>query len=150
VKKSKGCPVCRQRNYASASTCWECDHAFDEGLQATSGDLKIGRRGIKPPLHEVPLWALQGVSRVLDYGGRKYAPGNWIKAAKEGDPKRALEDYMSAALRHWAAMDGWGALDDESGLPHIDHMLCSLIMLRGIAIRAKIMEADPGVGNDPE
>ena len=87
-----------------------------------TGDLKTGRRGIKPPLHWVPLWALQGVARVFAYGARKYAPGNWVKAAREPEPTEALQDYLSAAQRHWAAMQAhdhkgiatWGLTDDES------------------------------------
>lgn len=118
------------------------------------GDLKIGRRGIKAPLHEVPLWALKGAARVFEYGGVKYAPGNWVKAAAEPEPEKALEDYMSGLLRHWAdiqeAGGNWFELDEESGLPHIDHALCGLIMLRGIAIKAGVMDADPGKGKEPK
>lgn len=120
----------------------------------SAGDLKAGRRGIKPPLHWIPMWALAGVSRVFDYGARKYAPGNWVKAATEQNPQDALADYMSAAQRHWAAIqhadDGgiaaFDAIDGESGLPHIDHLLCSLVMLRGIGQRAGLLPADPGQG----
>lgn len=119
---------------------------------APAEDLKIGRRGVKPPLHWVPMWALGGVARVFDYGANKYAPGNWIKAAAEPQPHKALEDYLSAAQRHWAAIQredrggvaDWDAVDGESGLPHLDHLICSLVMLRGIAIKAGIVPADPG------
>lgn len=122
-----------------------------------SGDLKVGRRGLKAPLHWVPMWALHGVARVFDYGARKYAPGNWVKAANEPDPSAALEDYLSAAQRHWGAVQQvdnggvakWDAIDDESGLPHIDHLLCSLLMARGIGVLSAAMPQDPGPGNDP-
>ena len=120
--------------------------------ETDTGDLKVGRRGIKAPLHEVPMWALHGVARVFEYGGKKYAPGNWIKASDEERVDLALEDYLSAALRHWSAIQGggdWGALDDESGLPHVDHLLCSLIMLRGIASRAGMVVQDPGSAPGP-
>lgn len=109
-------------------------------------DLKIGRRGLKPPLHWVPLWALRGVARVFDYGAQKYAPGNWIRAAQEEDPTKALEDYLSAAERHWSEIqeaDDWASIDEESGLPHVDHLICSLIMLRGIGQKAGVLPSDP-------
>ncbi len=116
-----------------------------------SGDLKIGRRGVKAPLHEIPLWALKGVARVFEYGGHKYAPGNWVLAADEPEPLKALEDYMSGQLRHWAdiqeAGGNWLERDPESTLPHIDHAICGLIMLRGIAIKAGVLDADPGPGH---
>lgn len=122
-----------------------------------TGDLKVGRRGLKPPLHWIPMWALQGVARVFGYGARKYAPGNWVKAANEPNSQEALCDYMSAAQRHWAAIqaaDGsgmafWDACDIESDLPHIDHLICSLIMLRGIGQLSDVLQSDPGQGNEP-
>lgn len=121
----------------------------------TTGDLKSGRGDKKPPLQWVPLWALTGMARVFAYGARKYAPGNWQKAAADG--ARALEDYMSAFMRHWGAIQEadsggvakWDSIDEESGLPHLDHAICSLVMLRGIAILSKILPRDPGRGNDP-
>lgn len=118
---------------------------------------KAGRRGAKPPLHWIPLWALQGTARVIDYGARKYAPGNWLLAANEADTGEALTDYLSAAQRHWAAIQAadpggvanWGAVDSESGLPHLDHLIASLVMLRGIAQASDVLAADPGRGVEP-
>lgn len=123
----------------------------------TDRDMKKGRRGLKSPLQWIPLWALQGVARVFDYGARKYAPGNWQRAGHEENPEQAFEDYASAALRHYAAMQeacpvgtvDWSAVDDESGLPHLDHLICSLVMLRGISQVAGYLPADPGTGKGP-
>lgn len=126
------------------------------------GDLKSGRGDKKPPLHWIPLWALQGVSRVFGYGAKRYDPGNWLLASRE-TTRQALDDYLSAALRHIAALQEPGLteeatdalltdfaeLDEESGLPHIDHILCGLMMLRGILIKRGILAADPGRGNEP-
>lgn len=121
--------------------------------------MKQGRNDAKVPLFWIPMWALQGVARVFAYGARKYAPGNWQRAGHEegADEGGPLNDYQSAALRHWAAIQAacpvgvadWGAVDDESGLPHIDHLICSLLMLRGIGQLAGLLPADPGRGNDP-
>lgn len=134
--------------------------AVDSGTtQAVRGDLKAGRAGVKVPLHWVPLWALEGVARVFDYGARKYAPGNWMLARTE-TTRAALDDYLSAQLRHVADAQQPGAndetlltdmakLDGESGLPHIDHMICGLIMLRGIMTLRGLLPRDPGRGVEP-
>lgn len=133
----------------------ELNRIMDAANARADGDLKIGRHGLKAPLQWIPMWALQGAARVFDYGARKYKPGNWQKAAASGD--LAMQDYISAAQRHWAAMQEadaggiatWDAVDAESGLPHIDHLIASLLMTRGIAIKAGLISADPGKGNDP-
>ncbi|HZT03659.1 MAG TPA: dATP/dGTP diphosphohydrolase domain-containing protein [Steroidobacteraceae bacterium] len=93
------------------------------------GDLESAARGSgarmngnKPELHQVPMWALYGVARVLMYGAKKYKPGNWAK----GMPWTVVYD---CALRHLAAWQRGEENDEESGLPHLDHALCNLIFL---------------------
>lgn len=131
----------------------ECDGSCDLPkvtlVRDGDEDLKVGRRGVKAPLHDLPLWALHGVARVFSYGSAKYAPGNWIRAAK--DKEMALQDYWSATLRHMGAVQehGWASVDEESGLPHVYHALCSLIMLVGIGQKAEILPRDPGQGRRP-
>src|SRR5690606_893285 len=73
------------------------------------------------------------------------------------DGADALADYMSAAQRHWGALQladhngvaAWDARDEESGLPHLDHLICSLLMARGIGTLAGLLPSDPGRGNEP-
>lgn len=118
-------------------------------------DQKIKTSAKKPPLGMIPARALIGPSRVYGYGGRKYAPGNYYNAElADGAGSR----YVSAALRHLGEMqlpnglhtdESLAALDDESGLPHIDHAICGLLMLRAIMTKCGALEADPGEGNDP-
>lgn len=113
-----------------------------------SPDLKHGRNGVKPQLDLVPLRGLVGVARVQAYGDRKYAPGNWRRAAQDGE--QAVRDYVAAALRHWAAcQDDLGAVDPESGLPHYEHALTSWLMARELAVALGLLPQDPGAGNDP-
>ena len=56
---------------------------------------------------------------VREYGCQKYhKPDNW----------RNVEDsrYWDALLRHvLAAWDDWQAVDPESGLPHLHHIICN-------------------------
>lgn len=118
-------------------------------------DLKIKTAAGKAPLAMAPLRAGKGKARVYAYGAKKYEAGNFLRASLvDGAGMR----YMSAALRHASEMqnaDGTftavslAALDDESGLPHIDHMLCSLEMLRSIMVKDGVLAEDPGEGNDP-
>lgn len=120
-----------------------------------SADQKIAAAAKKPPLLLIPLLYLYGVARVFAYGVKKYALGNWHRATLDDG---AGERYLSATTRHMAAMqnaDGTvtpaslAALDDESGLPHIDHAICGLIMLRGIMVKCGALPADPGEGKEP-
>lgn len=77
---------------------------------------------------------------VLKYGAAKYQPDNWTKVT----PK---ERYLDAALRHLSAVDNGKWLDDEpdpegnpgSGLPHVGHAACSVLMYGALALaeRAK-------------
>jgi len=117
-------------------------------------DGKIKTAKGKVPMALIPLKALFGTARVFAYGAKKYEPGNWRRATVEDG---AIERYVGGGLRHLADCqndDGtWdlaqlARLDDESGLPQLDHLICGLIMLRGIATKAG-MPADPGEGNPP-
>lgn len=112
-------------------------------------DQKIKSSADKPPLGMIPDSALTGAARVFGYGAVKYAPGNFLQASLEDG---AGARYISAARRHLAAMqqpnglwsaESLGRLDDESGLPHIDHAICSLIMLRAIMIKDGALPEDP-------
>jgi hypothetical protein len=61
---------------------------------------------------------------VFSYGAKKYAAHNWMKGMKWSVP-------IACALRHAHALWYQGEENDpESGLPHIGHILCNLVMLR--------------------
>jgi len=118
-------------------------------------DQKIGRAAKKAPLWLIAQQCLLGVARVFQYGAKKYKPGNWHQATLADG---AAERYISAAARHQVEMQGADGLftretlaarDDESGGYHLDHAICSLLMLRGILIKEGVMVADPGELNAP-
>lgn len=120
-----------------------------------SEDGKIAQAAQKVRYAIIPMQATKGLARVFAYGAKKYQPGNWYQATLSDG---AAERYHSAIDRHTEAMqepnglwtaESLSALDDESGLPHIDHMLASLVMLRGILIKEGVLPADPGEGNEP-
>ena len=68
----------------------------------------------KPKLSYVPVEAIAGISRALEYGANKYGKGNF----KSGmDHTRVID----ALLRHTYAYVGGEDVDQESGLSHLDH-----------------------------
>ena len=119
-------------------------------------DGKIAQAAKKAPLDMVPLRSLKGAARVLRYGTKKYrTQGNFLSATL-GDG--AGGRYHGAALRHLSecqepsgvfSVESLAAIDDESGLPHIDHMICGLLMLRAILVKDGALPEDPGEGNEP-
>jgi hypothetical protein len=63
-------------------------------------------------------------AKVFEYGKRKYAAWNWAKGMAWSVPVACL-------LRHAHALYyNHEENDPESGLPHIGHILCNLVMLR--------------------
>lgn len=118
-------------------------------------DQKIKTAANKAPLGLVPQKALVGPARVYGYGARKYVAGNYYNATLEDG---AGQRYVSAAMRHLAEMqlhnglhtpESLAALDPESGLPHLDHVICGLMMLRTIMVKCGALPVDPGIGNEP-
>lgn len=118
-------------------------------------DGKISRAAKKPAMFLIAWRSLIGVARVSAYGAKKYLPGNWYNATLADG---AGERYLSAAGRHLMEMqlpngtctrESLGALDHESMLPHIDHAISSMIMLRGLLVKESVLPQDPGEGNEP-
>ena len=87
----------------------------------------------KPPLSRLFVlgFALDAVAFTLDYGRGKYGDDvNWQKV------ENGEERYLNAAVRHISKHVSGKLLDDEpdeqgrpgSGLPHLWHAACSLLM----------------------
>ena len=71
---------------------------------------------------EIRLQNLADAARVFDYGRRKYAEWNWAKGMPWSAP-------FACAVRHCIAILNGEQDDHESGLPHIGHVKCNLLML---------------------
>jgi len=84
----------------------------------------------KPKLQLLKYHALAGIAKVREFGISKYQEDvSWVKTHPD--------EYIGAALRHlYKHMDG-EPLDDESGLPHIDHAMTSLMLASEVIRRNK-------------
>lgn len=78
------------------------------------------RRLATPFVLEPP--QLVTAARVFEYGAQKYAAWNWAKGMKWSVP-------IGCALRHIYAVLHGEEIDSESGLPHMGHVYCNVIML---------------------
>jgi hypothetical protein len=98
-------------------------------------DLSIGvkRDAGKPRTDLLPPDALLGTAAVFEYGSKKYSANNWRKGI-------LISRLTGALLRHIFAFMAGQDIDPESGLPHLDHALCSLMMLRSTWATRKDMD----------
>ena len=69
---------------------------------------------------------LGDVARVFAYGETKYAPDNWRTFQWDAASDR---EYWSAFLRHLLADSRGEKNDPESGLPHLAHAVCCLLIV---------------------
>lgn len=66
--------------------------------------------------------AMTGLARVMEFGASKYERDNW----KKGLEPLEIQDSL---LRHLMAYTNGEVLDQESNLPHIDHVLFNAMAL---------------------
>lgn len=71
-----------------------------------------------------PIRAWLWVVRVLEFGAKKYAKGNWAK----GMPWSVC---YTCAMSHLTKALAGEENDEESGLPHLAHALCNIVFLIG-------------------
>lgn len=71
----------------------------------------------------VPVEGIMAAARAFGYGAEKYSPWNWAGGL-------AWLRLYGATLRHLFAWVAGEAVDEESGLHHLDHALASLLMLQ--------------------
>ena len=63
-----------------------------------------------------------GEAAVWQWGAVKYARGNWLKGM-------SWTQSADSLLRHVTALLNGEDLDPETGLPHVDHIVCSAKIL---------------------
>jgi len=77
----------------------------------------------KPRWDLLPWKAIAGLVSVLTFGAKKYSPNGWRTVPN------AKSRYTAALLRHLYCIQNGELLDKESGLRHIDHLLCNAAFL---------------------
>ena len=70
----------------------------------------------------LPTKATLKVARVLSFGAKKYGDHNWLQGMR-------WTRLSSACLRHLFAWIGGEDKDPESGISHLAHAACNLLML---------------------
>lgn len=61
--------------------------------------------------------ALEEVSKVGTFGANKYTDKGWVEVSN------GIERYLNAMLRHYMKFRRGKQKDEESGLPHLSHMV---------------------------
>ena len=99
------------------------DCKLDEGEEDSEGVSQRFNQG-KPELSYIldANYAIEGICDVMSFGATKYERDNW----KLGFPKEKLADSL---LRHLTKFLSGEELDEESGLPHVDHIGCNALFL---------------------
>lgn len=77
----------------------------------------------KPRFDYIPPHALTELAKVLTFGAQKYAPQSW-RSVENGKDR-----YLAALLRHVVAHMQGEQNDDETGLPHMAHVMCNAAFL---------------------
>lgn len=94
------------------------DYAIQNGIIKESDQEAKADNG-KPQYTLVPPALLDACERVRAYGNKKYhSPDNWRNVE--------AQRYWEALIRHVrAAWDDYRKRDKESGLRHLDHIICN-------------------------
>ncbi|QHJ77771.1 MAG: hypothetical protein [Bacteriophage sp.] len=91
--------------------------------QADSPVTGVKHDSDKPRFSLLPLKQVWDIVAVLEFGAKKYAPGNWQKVPD------AKNRYFDAAMRHLCAWRSGEKRDPETNLPHLAHAACCLLFL---------------------
>lgn len=76
----------------------------------------------KPRMDLIPPEAMKAMGATLAHGAERYGERNWEQGL---EPRR----LAAAMLRHYCEWATGKANDEESGLPHLWHMLTNAAML---------------------
>lgn len=95
----------------------------------------------KPRMDLLPPAQLQAAAAVFTYGAQKYAESpeayknNWLAGMRWGQAYAALQRHLSAFWRG-------ESVDSESGMLHIHHALCCMLMLAEYASNPRYAHLD--------
>lgn len=78
--------------------------------------------GEKPDMSLLSSIAIAKVAAVMTFGKKKYSANNWRKGL-------VYTRLLAAALRHIFAYLGGESKDPETGISHLAHAMCDLMMV---------------------
>lgn len=110
--------VAYSRGKTNASVGMACD------VLSAVGDYQTRRGGVEAlyAALEVMGQPWRECAQVYGYGARKYAQFNWMKGMNWSVP-------IACIARHALAIIDGEENDPESGLPHVGHIACNIVML---------------------
>lgn len=76
----------------------------------------------KPDMSLLSPFALEEIAKVMTYGKQKYGANNWRNGL-------AFSRLIAAVMRHLNAYQKGQMVDPETGLSHLAHASCGLLML---------------------
>lgn len=76
----------------------------------------------KLPMHLIPVSSNMSIARVMAVGAAKYSPHNWRRGM-------SWSIVMGCLERHYNAFKAGQDIDEESGLRHIELLLCNVAFL---------------------
>lgn len=89
----------------------------------------------KPRMDLIPPSSMTSLAKVLTYGANKYKENSWKCVDRER--------YVGAILRHLVLyMDDPYGTDYESGLYHIEHVLCNAAFLNDMTVNKELYLKD--------
>lgn len=89
----------------------------------------------KPRFDLIPPNALIDVARVFTFGAKKYEDHNWMRGFRWGR-------LFASTMRHLWSWWGGETNDSESGLPHLAHATCCILMLLEYSIICTMDDVD--------
>jgi rubredoxin len=126
------CPMCRFETSSPAKypgcKCPKCGFQAEKDKMTENIERNQEHKadGGKLMMELIPTTALVSLGNVLTYGAKKYSPNSWQRVERER--------YVGALLRHFVAyMNNPTGRDEESGLMHIEHVLCNAAFLNDMA-----------------
>ena len=110
--------------YVTHDPCPNCATVLLEAgisnVEVVEEFLKFDGDKLRPDL--IPVSAMTALAEVLTFGARKYKPNNWRNC-------KDLDRYKGALMRHWMAYMAGESHDQESGMPHLWHLITNASFL---------------------
>ena len=106
-------------------SAWEPKNPIDNLAKSTTttDDQTIKADAGKLQLTLVPREIIRAIARVRMYGNKKYGDSDSWRRVE-------IERYRDALFRHFLAyLDDPQGVDEESGIPHLEHIACNVAFL---------------------